>query len=409
MKHRPWYLLLAVGVAGGGPATAGEPVSAVPALKSSAPPASNPALPGVEAVLERWIAARGGQAALQATTNCVATGRAEAAHLGASARCELYARAPRQRLLLFHLPGQGAVAEGFDGETGWQDDPAFGRTEWTGEELAKRRRDATFHRELQFRTLYPDLRVKGLELAEGSRPGRSRRRSPPSAEERFWFSQRTGLLVRHDSTLHLAFGVVERSIEYADYRLVGSVRFPYRWQWRQRAARQAEPEVTVSIRFDNVQFQRAPGRGPLPPSRGGMSRPSLTSRLAFLRYAKRVPRPRLPACGAGAGPGRWGFRRGRPAALKPPHARAGMESSVSAAGVTTPHYQFHSELAQYCFPAASRDSYAKYAYANSIFAAFLAIGILAWPSRGVPGQGAAGDAGVHAGAAPPAGRDTAAA
>ena len=53
-----------------------------------------------------------------------------------------------------------------------------------------------------------------------------------------------------------------------------------------------------------------------------------------------------------------------------------MESSVSAAGVTTPHYQFHSELAQYCFPAASRDSYAKYAYANSIFAAFLAIGIL---------------------------------
>lgn len=53
-----------------------------------------------------------------------------------------------------------------------------------------------------------------------------------------------------------------------------------------------------------------------------------------------------------------------------------MDSSSAATGVTAPHYQFHSDLAQYCFPAASRDSYAKYAYANSIFAAFLAIGIL---------------------------------
>ena len=234
--------------------TAGEPVSAAPALKTSAPPVSRPALPGVEAVLERWIAARGGQAALEAITNCVAMGRAEAAHLGASARCELYARAPRQRLVLFHLAGQGAVVEGFDGETGWQDDPAFGRTEWTGEELAKRRRDATFHRELQFHALYPDLQVKGSELAGGEPAWLLEAHATPSAEERFWFSQRTGLLVRHDSTLHLAFGVVERSIEYADYRLVGGVRSPYRWQLRQRAASQAEPEVTVSIRFDDVQF-----------------------------------------------------------------------------------------------------------------------------------------------------------
>lgn len=52
-----------------------------------------------------------------------------------------------------------------------------------------------------------------------------------------------------------------------------------------------------------------------------------------------------------------------------------MSAGATAADAATPHYQFHSELAQYCFPAASRDSYAKYAYANSIFFAFLLIGV----------------------------------
>ena len=40
------------------------------------------------------------------------------------------------------------------------------------------------------------------------------------------------------------------------------------------------------------------------------------------------------------------------------------------------HYELKSDIAQFCFPAASRDSYAKYAYANSIFLAFLIIGIV---------------------------------
>lgn len=52
-----------------------------------------------------------------------------------------------------------------------------------------------------------------------------------------------------------------------------------------------------------------------------------------------------------------------------------MSAGATSADAATPHYQFHSELAQYCFPAASRDSYAKYAYANSIFFAFLLIGV----------------------------------
>lgn len=254
MKRWPWGCLMAVAVAGAAPTAAGEPPGTAPPLKASPPASTNPGLPGIETILERWISVRGGEAAILSTTNCVAVGKAEALHLSAAARCELYARSPRQRVVMFQVPGQGTVVEGFDGESGWLDDPAFGRTEWTGEELAKRRRDATFHRDLQFRTLYPESQVKGLETVGGEPAWLLEARVSPAAEERFWFSQRTGFLLRQESTLHLALGLVERSIAYSDYRVVGRVQFPFRWQLRQRAASQAEPEVTVTIQFDDVRF-----------------------------------------------------------------------------------------------------------------------------------------------------------
>jgi len=48
-----------------------------------------------------------------------------------------------------------------------------------------------------------------------------------------------------------------------------------------------------------------------------------------------------------------------------------MTSEASA-----PHYELKSDIAQFCLPASTRDSYAKYAYANSIFIAFLILGIV---------------------------------
>ena len=43
---------------------------------------------------------------------------------------------------------------------------------------------------------------------------------------------------------------------------------------------------------------------------------------------------------------------------------------------TGPEYHLQSDIAQFCLPAASRDSYAKYAYANSLFVAVLVVGII---------------------------------
>jgi hypothetical protein len=208
----------------------------------------------LDAILERWVRATGGREAILATTNLTAIGQAEAAHLAGRLRCELYAAAPGQRVMSFHLPSQGPVIEGFDGQSGWLDDPAFGRAEWTGEELAKRRREAVFHRAVQFRVVYPNLQMVGQDRV-GSEPAwRIESHPSPAAVERFWFSRQSGLLLRHESALQMSLGMVERSIEFAGYRAVAGVQFPHRWSIRQRGARQAEPEIQVTIQFEEVRF-----------------------------------------------------------------------------------------------------------------------------------------------------------
>lgn len=225
------------------------PVPVEPASTPAAAPATQ-----LDAILEWWVRASGGRPAILSTTNLTAVGQAEAAHLASPIRCELYAAAPGQRVMSFHLPGQGLVIEGFDGESGWLDDPAFGRTEWTGEELAKRRREAVFHRAVQFRVVYPDLHVMGQDRV-GSEPAwRVESHPSPAAVERFWFSRQSGLLLRHETALQISLGTVERSIEFAEYRAVAGVQFPHRWRIWQRGARQAEPEIQVTIQFEDVRF-----------------------------------------------------------------------------------------------------------------------------------------------------------
>ncbi len=244
---------------------AGDPGTAVRVRPLPAGQGTVPAT--VDSILAGYVEGRGGRPALTAMTNWVAKGVAEAAHLGTSVRCEVCAQAPRQRVFIFHVPNQGTVVDGFDGEHGWFDDPAFGRTEWVGEELAKRRRDAAFHRELEFAALYPGLKLKGVETSGGEAAWLLESRPSPQAEERFWIGQRSRLLTRHESVLHLPMGLSERSVEYGEYRPVAGVRFPHLWRVRQRGVRQAEPEITLTIRFEQVQvnvaidpaqFRRAP-------------------------------------------------------------------------------------------------------------------------------------------------------
>ncbi len=55
---------------------------------------------------------------------------------------------------------------------------------------------------------------------------------------------------------------------------------------------------------------------------------------------------------------------------------ASMSTGSTFATEAGPEYHLHSDIAQFCLPAASRDSYAKYAYANSLFVAVLVVGIV---------------------------------
>jgi hypothetical protein len=218
---------------------------------------SQPAAPGVSNILQRAVAALGDRTVLEQARTFRALGSAEAAHLGESVACELCGEVPGRRALMLQAPGQGRVREVFDGERGWYEDPVFGRTDWTGEELAKRRRDATFLRERHLARLHPDLRFKGVESVENEPCDILESRPATEGFERYAFSRKTGLLVRQESRFLGALGPIQRSVSFGDYRAADGIQFPHRMSYRQRGGSQAEPEVTIQIRFREVKFNVA--------------------------------------------------------------------------------------------------------------------------------------------------------
>jgi hypothetical protein len=243
-----WLVCGLAGVRAGAAEVGSPPRPAV------AVPAAPTVPPGVSNVLQRAATALGTPAVVGRARTLRARGTAEAAHLGAAIPCELLAEAPACRSLSFQLSGQRRVREVVDGDRAWSEDPDFGRTDATGEDLARRRRDATFLRELHLARLYPDLRWRGVEPVEGESCDVLESRPAPETSERFAFSRQTGRLIRQESRFEGALGPAFRAVTFADHRPVDGLLFPHRIQYRQRGGSQAEPEVTIEVRFHEVKF-----------------------------------------------------------------------------------------------------------------------------------------------------------
>jgi hypothetical protein len=77
---------------------------------------------------------------------------------------------------------------------------------------------------------------------------------PERSQDRFLFSRRTGLLMRHDLQFVGPLGLVTRSVAFGDHRKVDGVMIAGRWEVRQRGAGQAEPEIMVKIGFTDIRL-----------------------------------------------------------------------------------------------------------------------------------------------------------
>jgi hypothetical protein len=141
----------------------------------------------------------------------------------------------------------GKIREGFDGKVAWASNPAQGITEKSGAELARARREAIFNRELHFQKQFEKLEVKGsTELPEGT--AWILEATPKGGKaERYYFSGKTGLLVRQDASADAPEGSVDMEMHIEDYREVDGIKLAH-------TLRVVQPAATAFIlRFTEIK------------------------------------------------------------------------------------------------------------------------------------------------------------
>src|SRR5262249_24660731 len=124
------------------------------------------------------------------------------------------------------LGAGGVIDEGFDGTVAWVKNPWQGLRVKNGDELAKVKRDARFHRELNFKSAYPDLAYKGIEKVGDEESSLLQSKPTPTSKEKFWFSTKTALLLRQESQYEGADGPVTINALPLDYKTFDNLKFP---------------------------------------------------------------------------------------------------------------------------------------------------------------------------------------
>jgi photosynthetic reaction center cytochrome c subunit len=209
---------------------------------SKAPGDAKPVLPPADQLLDKYLAAIGGDAALQKVTSRVEKGKIDAG--GHQLPIEVFAKAPDKRLSITHLPN-GESITAFDGKQGWLGNP--GRTQMMSPaENAAARIDADLYFPAHVKTLYAKFTVLPGEKIDGHDTYLVVGRNEGQPPLRLYFDQQSGLLLRLVRYAETALGRMPTQIDYADYRDADGVKIPYRWTL-------ARPGNRFTIQIDDVK------------------------------------------------------------------------------------------------------------------------------------------------------------
>ena len=211
-------------------------------------------LPTVSEILNRYISALGGAAAIEQMTSLSEKGMI--ANSVGSTPLEILTAASDKQDFVRHLP-RGEATTIVNGDSAWFVMPGRPANPLHGAELDAARLDADLQFPLHLCEIFPELRreypetVNGHEawLLIGEREG-----LPPV---RLYFDQQTGLLIRQIRYADSAIGFEPTQIDYSDFRAVDKIQFPHRIAISQPNSR----ETIVFSRIDpnypmnNVRFE----------------------------------------------------------------------------------------------------------------------------------------------------------
>jgi len=218
-------------------------------------------------VLDKYIQAIGGAQKLAGLTSVVATGNAIGyGDLGGNADFTLLAKSPDQRAILISYKDtqRPASSWSFDGRTGWIKTPRglLGEYELIGSELD----GARFEAQMAFPGQIKQALSNWRGAAQRSIGDRDFLVVQGSGARGFlatlYFDPKTGLLSRMVRYGPSPIGRMPTQIDYADYRDVDGVKFPfeYKFTWLDGRYTAKLSKVQTNVAIEAARFGRPAAR-----------------------------------------------------------------------------------------------------------------------------------------------------
>jgi hypothetical protein len=226
--------------------------------------ASVPGLQPASAILDKYIAALGGQQRLSTLTSFVAKGSSLGfGGFGGGGRVEIDAKAPDQRSTLIDFPdapGRDASVRSYDGKSGWMKTPlsVLGEYQSSGSELDGARLDAQLSFPGQIKQVLTNLRTLEPETIDDAACDVIQGNGPGRVFVTLYFDKKTGLLARSIRYGASPIGRIPTQVDYADYRDVNGIKMPFTFTFSWLDGRDAFQlsGVELNVPIDASRFGR---------------------------------------------------------------------------------------------------------------------------------------------------------
>jgi carboxyl-terminal processing protease len=198
--------------------------------------------PKVAEIVEKYLQAIGGRAALEKISSRVSKGLFESVSSGVptNGTIEITEKSPDKSVTVVHLPNVGAMRRAYTGAQGYEQMSLFGFREMHGLELEEMRREADFRWQMRLPANYPKMIFKGTEKIGDAETNVIEATPARGLPTMLYFDAATGLLLRRDS------------VYYEDYREVDGVKLPF--VTRTAAATIRLKDVKHNVAIDDASF-----------------------------------------------------------------------------------------------------------------------------------------------------------
>jgi photosynthetic reaction center cytochrome c subunit len=209
-------------------------------------------------ILDKYITAVGGAAALAKLTSFTAKGTYEGFDtFSEKAPIEIFANAPNQLTTIVHTQHGDSVST-YDGAHGWvaAADKLMRVLPLSGGDLEGAKIDGALSfpgrikQEFKWRTGFPSVSIedRAVQVIQDSGGG--------ATGVKLYFDTQSGLLVRQVRYSDTAVGVIPTQIDYSDYRDVAGVKVPFHWvlTWTDGQSTVQLGEVQPNARVDGARF-----------------------------------------------------------------------------------------------------------------------------------------------------------